>query len=322
MARPAWRAGRQAQGAGLLLGAFALGGAACANVGDPPGGPPDTAPPAIVAVRPDSGVIIPDLDGDAVVQFDEVIDELAGGLGGGGGGGGGSSGLSGLARQVLLSPVAGPVRVSWRRSSIHVKPKEGWKSGRVYRLELLPGILDLRRNTLTEGRTIIFSTGPTLPSARVEGTAVLWVEQRALSQALIQAVLLPDSAPYLTMADSTGGFRLDGIPAGAYVVYAVHDQNGNRQRDRREAYDSALVTIDSSASAVLWAFVHDTAGPRLRLAEPLDSLSAKLTFAQPLDPTAPLDTSRVQVLALPDSTPVVVAAVLTVAQNDSLVAHA
>lgn len=326
MARPARRAGRQAQSAGLRLSALALIGAACANLGDPPGGPPDTAPPAILAVRPDSGAIVPDLEGDAVIQFDEVIDELEGGFGRGAGGGGGTSGggggLSGLERQVVLSPVAGPVKVNWRRSAIYLKPKEGWQPGRVYRLELLPGILDLRRNRLNEGRTIIFSTGPALPHGRLDGMAVLWVEQRALPLALIQAVQLPDTVPYLTVADSGGGFRLDGIPSGPYVVYAVHDQNGNRRRDRREAYDSALVTIDSSASAVLWTFVHDTAGPRLRAADPLDTLATRLTFGQPLDPAAPLGTSQVQVLALPDSTPVAVTAVLTVAQHDSLVARA
>src|SRR5256884_1473891 len=52
--------------------------------------------------------------------------------------------ISGLARQIVLSPVAGDVRVSWHRSAIHVKPAEGWKPNRVYHLELLSGIVDLQ----------------------------------------------------------------------------------------------------------------------------------------------------------------------------------
>src|SRR2546422_10328791 len=85
---------RQAQGPGLLV---ALALAACAKLGDPPGGPPDTTPPTVVAVRPESGAVVPDFHGDAVVQFDEVIDEMAGGGGGGagGGGGGGAPGVGG-----------------------------------------------------------------------------------------------------------------------------------------------------------------------------------------------------------------------------------
>src|SRR5439155_13837300 len=54
VARAARRAGRQAQIPGLLVTALV---AACANLGDPPGGPPDTAPPKIVSVRPESGAV-------------------------------------------------------------------------------------------------------------------------------------------------------------------------------------------------------------------------------------------------------------------------
>ena len=193
MARAARRADRQAQGAGLRLvvfGAALL--AACANLGDPPGGPPDTAPPTIVSVRPESGAVVADWKDDAVIQFDEVIDEMGGG---GGGGGGNGAGITGLAKQVILSPVHGEVSVSWGRTRIRVKPKEGWKRGRVYHLEVLPGIVDLRRNILKKGQLVVFSTGPAMPHAILTGNAMQWVEQRSMVGALIEAVPLPDSAP-------------------------------------------------------------------------------------------------------------------------------
>jgi hypothetical protein len=57
----------------------------------PPGGPPDSTPPHIVVVRPESGAVVPAWKGDAVIDFDEVIDEMAGGGGGGGA-------LTGIAR--------------------------------------------------------------------------------------------------------------------------------------------------------------------------------------------------------------------------------
>ncbi|MGH7570157.1 MAG: Ig-like domain-containing protein [Gemmatimonadales bacterium] len=301
----------------LGLGAGSALLVACANVEAPPGGPPDTAPPAIMRVVPESGAVVPALKDPAVIQFDEVIEELPAGAGGPSPG----AGVSGLARQVLLSPVAGEVDVSWRRSAIRIKPKEGWKRGRVYRLELQPGIADLRRNRLDSGRVVIFSTGPPLPSARVTGTALAWVEQRPLARAVIRAVLRPDTLAYLALADSGGAFTLAGIPAGEYIVYALSDPNGNRRRDRREAYDSSLVRVDSSASVVLWTFVHDSVGPRAIQAEAIDSLTFRLVFSQALDPRAPLDTGRVRVVALPDSTPVPVALVLPPKQYDSLAAR-
>jgi hypothetical protein len=285
--------------------------AACANPGDPPGGPPDVAPPRIVSVRPESGAVVPGWKDDAVLQFDEVIDEQPGTSG---------AAPTGLARLVVLSPVAGDVKVEWGRTRIRVKPKEGWKPGRVYRLELRPGVLDLRRNKLDSGRVVLFSTGPEPGRATLRGTALQWFEQRALPAAVIEAVPLPDTVGYVTLADSGGRFRLDGLRPGSYLVYATADQNNNRRRDRREAYDSAAVALDSSATVTLFTFVHDTVGPRLRAATPMDSLTARIEFVQPLDGAARLDSTRVRVVQLPDSTPVPLAAVLTPKQYDSLTA--
>ena len=298
----------------IAVALVALAGPACANIGDPPGGPPDTTPPVVVAVRPESGAVVPDLKGAAVVRFDDVIDEMASSPAAGGG-------PAGLGRFVLLSPVAGDVKVGWHRSAISIEPKEGWKPGRVYHLQLLPGIVDLRRNVRKQGQAIIFSTGPAIPTASLSGTAVLWVEQRALAQGLISAVPLSDSVGYLALTDSVGHFRFDAIPPGRYVVHAINDLNNNRRRDGREPYDSGLVTLDTTASATLWAFVHDTVGPRGHGADPIDSLAFRVNLTQPLDPAAPPDTSHVRVVALPDSTPVAITAVLTQARYDSIVAR-
>ena len=295
--------------AGLLLLA------ACANEGAPPGAPPRLTPPAIILVSPDSGAVLPAFSGDAVIQFDEVIDEMAQGSGGAPGA------VTGLGKQIVLSPVAGPVKVSWHRSAIHIKPKEGWKPGRVYHLQLLPGVVDLHRNILKRGQTTIFSTGPKIPTASLRGLALSWVEQHSLTQGLIRAVLKPDTIAYLTYTDSAGRFRLDDVPPGEYVIYAVNDQNSNRVRDPREAYDSTLVTLDSTASATLWTFVHDTTGPRIRQSEPIDSVSFRVTFTAPLATTRLPDTATVHVFQLPDSTPVAVARVLSPAANDSLVSR-
>ena len=314
MARPAAGAGRQAQVAGLLLIAL-LGGAACASQGDPPGGPPRTTPPAILRTVPESGGVVSDLHGDAVVQFDEVIDEMPSR-------GGPAGAISGLAQKVLLSPVGGDVKVSWHRSAIHVSPQEGWKRNRVYHLQVLPGIVDLRRNVTKTGTTIVFTTGPAVPTATLTGTVLSWAEQRALPQAVIRAAPLPDTIAYVTLADSAGDFRLPAITPGRYRVWAIQDENNNRRQDRREAFDTVTVAVDSTASALLWAFVHDTVGPRVRTVESIDSITLRLTFSAPLDPRRALDTAMVRVLALPDSTPVAVRALYTPARFDSIQARA
>ena len=315
MARPAAGAGRQAQVARLLLTVLVGGGGgACASQGDPPGGPPRTTPPAIVRTVPESGSVAPELHGDAVVQFDEVIDEMPSR-------GGPAGAVSGLAQKVILSPVGSDVKVSWHRSSIHLSPREGWKRGRVYHLQVFPGIADLRRNATKTGTTIVFTTGPAVPATTLAGTVLLWAEQHTLPQAVIRAAPLPDTVAYVTLADSAGNFRLAAVPPGRYRVWAIQDENTNRRQDRREAFDTVTVTVDTSANALLWAFVHDTVGPRVRTVEPIDSVNFRVAFSAPLDPRHALDTARVRVLALPDSSPVAVRALYTAAVFDSIQAR-
>jgi len=313
MARSARRPGRQAQIAGLLLAlllglgeAWSAGG--CASIGAPPGGPPDSTPPKILAVRPESGAVVPDLSGDAVIQFDEVIEEMAGSGGGG---------LSPLAKQVLLSPVAGEVKVSWHRTSVTIKPKEGWKK-RAYRLEILPGFSDLRRNRTLVRKTVLFTTGPEIGHARIGGIALKWIDQQVLLHALIEAVPLPDSVGYLTTADSGGQFNLTNLQPGRYIVYATADENGDRHRGLREAYDSTIVTVDSTTNVALYTFPHDTVPPRPRSATSVDSITVRVDFSQALDGTQALDTAHVEVLTLPDSARVPIERILTERLFDSL----
>jgi hypothetical protein len=286
---------------------------ACASVGAPPGGPPDKAPPKIVAVKPESGAMVPNFHGDANIQFDEVIDEMAGS------GGGGT--LSPLDKQVLLSPVAGQVKVNWHRTRVSVKPKEGWKR-RVYRLEIMPGFSDLRRNRTDSAKVVLFSTGPEFGHARIGGIALKWLDQAVLVRALIEAVPLPDSVGFLTMADSGGQFNLTNLQSGHYIVYAMSDDNGDRRRGLREAYDSALVTLDSTSNVALFTFPHDTVPPRPRAATNVDSVSVRVEFSQALDPAKVLDTTHVRLLELPDSTPVQIERILTQRAYDSLAAAA
>jgi len=310
MARPARHSGRQAQVAGLLLAAVAGALSACASVGDPPGGPPDIAPPRIISIQPESGAVVPNFNDDITIQFDETIEEQASS-------GQRTEGLAGLEQQILLSPVAGRVNVDWHRSRITVKPKEGWKR-RVYRLQILPGFFDLRRNRFDSSATVLFSRGPAIGQARIGGIALKWVEQTTLLRALIEAVPLPDTVGYLTMADSGGQFNIENLQPGRYIVYATADANNDRRRGLREAYDSVEVTLDSSTNVALYTFTHDTIPPRPRTATFVDSVTIRVDMSEALDPTRSLDSTNLRVLELPDSTPVRIARVLTQRQFDSL----
>ena len=105
-------------------------------------------------------------------------------------------------------------------------------------------------------------------------------------------------------------------------MWVIQDANNNRRLDRREPFDTVTVTVDSTASAVLWAFVHDTVGPRMRTIEAVDSVTVRVSFSQPLDPARPPGTAAVRMFALPDTTPIAVRALYRPAQFDSIQARA
>ncbi len=282
---------------------------ACARIEPPPGGPPDVAPPQLVATVPDSFEVLPDFNADVEFRFDEVISE--------GGSPSQGSGTGDLERMVILSPSAEVPRVRWRRNRITVRPEEGWQRDRVYRVELLPGVTDLRRNRLERGALVSFSTGAPAPATTFGGVVVDWTTARPAPAALVVALKLPDSLAYRGLADSSGRFSLGPLPAGDYVVSGVLDENRNHFADPREAYDS-VPTARSDSTLQLWAFVHDTSPPRIRTVTPTDSLSAAVELTQPLDPRQRLQPAAVTLSLLPDSTPVRVASILPKPIDDSL----
>ena len=288
--------------------------ASCAKIEPPPGGPPDPTPPHLVATRPDSFAVVPDFSGSVEFRFDEVISE--------GGSPNLGTGTGDLERLIILSPTTRVPKVEWRRDKITVHPAEGWRRDRVYRVELLPGVTDLRRNRSATGRVITFSTGAPLPKAKLEGLVVDWSTARPAPTALVEAILLPDSLPYRSLTDSSGKFTLGPVPDGEYLVRGVMDENHNLQADGREAFDSVRVKRGRSAVGELWAFVHDTAPPRIRGSTVKDSVSATLEFTQMLDPRQRFDTSKVRIRILPDSTPVRVVSLLPQRLDDSLHAPA
>lgn len=286
--------------------------AACARIEPPPGGPPDNTPPAVLATVPESLAVLPGFDDAVEFRFGEVISE----------GGTPSEGLGtgDLERLVLLSPDSQVPAVRWRRTRITVRPKAGWRPNTVYRVELLPGLYDLRRNRADSGRVVTFTTGAPLPTAVLAGRVGDWTTGRAAARALVEAVLLPDSLPYRAVADSTGRFRIAPLPAGEYLLLGVVDQNNDRRRQPREMWDSVRLAPGDTLPAVVWAFPRDTTGPRIQAVAARDSVTATVTFTQHLDPAQRLDPAAVRVLLLPDSTPVPVLSFLPRAAHDSLYA--
>ena len=294
----------------LAAACAALSFLSCARIEPPPGGPPDTSPPQLISTKPDSFAQVPNFKGDVEFHFDEVVSE--------GGSPNQGTGTGDLEKLIILSPTTRVPHVSWRRDHISVRPVEGWRPNLVYRVELLPGVTDLRRNQSKRGAVLTFTTGAPLPATTLDGTVVDWTTSRPVPAALVEALHLADSLPYRGLADSTGHFALGPLPGGDYLVRGVIDQNRNNLVDPREAFDTVRLAKGKTAAGELWAFVHDTTPPRIQEVTATDSTAATVTLSQPLDQRQRLRPEAVTVRALPDSTPVRVTALRTKSQDDSL----
>jgi hypothetical protein len=277
-----------------LIAAAAAAALACASASPPPGGPEDRSPPRLVAVTPDSNAVNV-RDRNVTFVFDETINDRG-------------SGAQELDNYFLVSPSDGNPRVSYHRSRIEVRPRNGFRENTAYMVTLLPGLSDLRGNTSRVGASVVFSTGPTIPPHRINGTVFDWAAERPAARALIQAVT-PDSVMYLAQADSVGRFTLGPLPAGSYLVRAFIDANNNRAQDRTEAFDTLRVAAPQASPVELLAIVRDTLPPRITSVGLVDSVSLRVTFDRVLDPEQPPTAASFRLVAA-DSTVVPIVAAL------------
>lgn len=261
----------------IALAAGCAGALACASASPPPGGPEDHAPPRLIRVTPDTNAVNVH-DAHVSFYFDETINDRG-------------AGAQEVGKHFLVSPSDGSERVSWHRSRIDVRPRNGFRANTAYTVSLLPGLADLRGNSMRAGATVVFSTGATIPKDRITGIVFDWASERPLPLALVQAIT-PDSVLYLAPSDSAGRFSVGPLATGSYLVRAIADANGNRALDRNEAFDSVTVVVPQGAPLELRTAVRDTVAPRLLTVSAADSVSLRATFDRAIDP--------VQTLAIAD----------------------
>jgi hypothetical protein len=121
---------------------------------------------------------------------------------------------------------------------------------------------------------------------------------------LVESFIKPDTLhPYIGLADSTGAFAIEHLPAAAYTVRAYQDRNKNHGIDPGEAWDSLSVGLTDSMNVTLLMFTHDTLPPRIRDLLLLDSTSLRVIFDKPVSPAQTLSVGNFAVVG-PDSVPI------------------
>jgi hypothetical protein len=258
----------------------------------PPGGPPDTAAPQIVAIVPDSGTVGVKPK-EVLFHFDEVVSERP-------------PGVTTLADLFLISPRDGVPDVSWHRDAIGVRPSHGWRANTPYTVIMQRGLADLRGNVRNTGASTFFSTGSIIPRTGIKGHVFDWASGSPANGALVESFVQPDTIhAYIALADSNGAFAMEHVPAARYTVRAYVDRNKNQAIDPSEPWDSASVNLTDSAATDLVIFVHDTVPPHIGAVSAIDSLTLHVTFDKLVHPSQTLTAANFAVIGPPpDSVPV------------------
>jgi hypothetical protein len=283
----------------LIPTAFVV--AACASAGPPPGGAEDHEPPRLVRVTPDTNAVNVGAK-VATFYFDETINDRG-------------TDAQDVTNMFLVSPSDGTPKVSYHRSRIDVRPRHGFRPNTAYTITLLPGLSDLRSNTMKTGFSVVFSTGPTIPTLRIAGTAFDWVAGTPVPRALIEATS-PDSVVYLAQSDSLGRFSVGPLNPGSYLVRMTVDQNQNHRADRGESFDTLRVVAPHPAPVELLAASRDTLPARIGSVSVVDSTSLRVGFDRLLDPAQQFTATNF-ILAGADSVRIPITAVRTPAQDEA-----
>lgn len=298
---------RRAVAPGLAVMAALAG--ACASQGMPPGGPPDTTPPRLVRVSPESGAVRA-TPRAVEFTFDEVVSERP-------------RGAQDLRALVVISPSDGRPEVDWARRRILVRPHGGWRPNTAYAVTILPGLTDLRTNAATRAFRTVFATGDAIPVGTIRGAAFDWMAGKPAPRARIDAIIKPDTVlTYGIAADSLGWYTLGTLPTASFAVRAWLDVNDNGVLDPREPWDTATLAVADSVRHDFYLIPRDTLGAHVAEATFGDSVTLRVRFDHGLRLADPIEPGQVSVQRYRDSSVIAVRAILAAGAYDSAQARA
>ena len=203
----------------------------CARQLPPSGGPKDITPPKIVRNVPANGAL--NFRGKTiVVTFDEFV------------------ALDKVNEKFMISP---PVNkkpgILLKGKSLYIEFQEKLKDSTTYTLYFQDAIRDVNEGNPIPNFQFVFSTGNVIDSLSVLGNIYDAFNLEATQNTLVSMYkMLADSAPvkllpdYITLADINGGFRINNIREGRYMIYGLQEKNNNKRYD---LFDEGFAFMDN-----------------------------------------------------------------------------
>ena len=215
---------RDVRRAGVFLLLMAWVG--CAKMAPPPGGPPDTTPPGVLAVTPESSAVGVPVTAPIRIQFSEKVDQKS------------------LESAIWVTPggVSKP-RIDFDGETAEIRLGRALPESTTVGV-LVTTLVHDRRSPAFEnrlGRPLrwVFSTGSAVWPGRVRGTLeTVGLERRGAGVVLVAVYIeegdsIPDPASAepiaITEPDTTNRFDLIGLPVRGVPMwlFAMYDRDGN-----------------------------------------------------------------------------------------------
>ncbi|MDR3309404.1 MAG: Ig-like domain-containing protein [Tannerella sp.] len=216
----------------LAVVASAVIAFACANIGNPNGGPYDETPPRFVSSNPEMNQLR--FKGKKIeVVFDEFIS------------------VDNPSENVIVTP---PQKqspfIQAVGKKINVELKDSLKENTTYTIDFTSSVSDNNEKNVLENFSFAFSTGDVLDSMQIGGMLINAYDLEPVQKVIVGIHSdMSDTAfthtPLLrtSKTDERGRFVIHNVAHGAYHVFALEDKNRNYSYDKNN--DESLAFLDS-----------------------------------------------------------------------------
>ena len=251
----------------------------CANQLPPGGGDIDRVPPVITEISPPDGTTNYKED-YFELTFSKYVEKRS------------------LKDAIFISPtIKGNIELDWSGHSVRVNFPEKLKDSTTYVITIGTDLVDYNnKNRMAESVTFSFSTGSKVDKKIISGkvfdekpSGILIFAYKKGKEDPNPMKIKPD---YISQAGNDGRYKIIGLAAGDYRVFAVYDQYRDflyqPEQDKigmspRDVSFSEQDTLYSNLNFFLTKI--DTSAPRILLSVMTDKMHILVSFSEPVDST-------------------------------------
>lgn len=227
----------------IVLG---LGGAGCANIIPPTGGPRDTLPPVLLqAVPRDSATNT--VSNRITLTFNEYVT------------------IENANENVLISPTPNSIPIiDYKLRNITVRLRDTLEPNTTYSINFGNAIKDVNEGNIYKDFTYVFSTGPQLDENTLSGRIILAESGKVdstmlavLHRNMADSAVAKEKPRYIARLDGKGNFNFQNLPSGRYNLFGVSTSYNKTYDDTTKpfAFYDKTIDLDSNLQNVqLYAY--------------------------------------------------------------------